>query len=438
MSVSSSYIFHMYKIILAIGILSGLTGCSHKSSQIVSRDFIDSLLNYYHEPAFSISNDSSLLFWKQRIHPDNPGFVSEIKYAGTLSTRFRLFGDIRDLLTADSVIRKVDRDFNHKEAQAELILMNYSILQHRFQDADEWLQKAKQTGLKRYDLLTASFDVDFELGRYFNAENALKELKSPDYGYFFRRSKMDHLNGLLDSSIRAMEEAANLEKNNPYLEQVARANTADLYVHAGELEKATELYVTCIRQNSADFHSIMGLGWIAWAADKNDSLAKKIFEFVLSKNKLPDALLKLTQLAQAKGEKSLEKKWARAFSLEATDSLYGHMYNKYMIELYTGILHDPLRAEQISEEELKNRATPQTYAWYAWSLFSNHKIEEAYKVFEKNISGRPLEGLELYWMGKLMKGMDKGYNAREFFKAAYINKFDLSPAAVKDLEENLE
>jgi len=316
--------------------------------------------------------------------------------------------------------------------------MNYSILQHRFKEADGYLQRAKQTGLKKYDHLAASFDVDFELGRYFSAGNALKELKSSDYGYFFRRSKMDHLNGLIDSSIQAMEKAASLEKNNPYLEQVALANAADLYVHAGELDKASELYEKCIQLNSADFHSITGLGWIALVGDQNDSLAEKIFEFVRIRNKLPDALFKLTQMAQLRGDTVSEKKWALAFFSEVTDSVYGNMYNKYMIELCTGILHDPVRAEQISKVELENRTTPQTYAWYVWTLFSNHKKQEAYKEFEKNVSGRPLETLELYWMGKMMKGMNKGYNAQEFFKAAYVNKYDLSPAQLKDLEMNLE
>jgi hypothetical protein len=87
---------------------------------------------------------------------------------------------------------------------------------------------------------------------------------------------------------------------------------------------------------------------------------------------------------------------------------------------------------------LENRATAQTYAWYAWSLFSNNKKKEAYEQFEKNVSGRPLEGLELYWMGKMMNGMNKEYNAQAFFKAAYINKYDLSPAILQDLEKQLD
>jgi hypothetical protein len=412
--------------------------CNHENGQIVSKIYIDSLISHYQEPAFARTNDSTMQFWRSRIDPKLPGIVNESKYAGTLALRFHLFGDIHDIKTADSLIRRLDSNFNHREAQAELTMVSYSILQHRFNEADTWLERAKQNGLKKYDQLTSSFDVDFELGRNFKAANELKELKSSgDYGYFFRLSKMDHLNGLLDSSIHAMIQAANQESNSPYLYQVALSNAADLYVHAGDLKVAADLYKKCLSINCADFHSLMGLGWIALSHDKNDSLSERIFEFVKGKNKLPDPLFKLTQMAQMTGDSMQEKKWALAFESEATENVYGNMYNKYMIELYTGILQNPSKAEEISRRELENRATAQTYAWYAWSLFSNNKKKEAYEVFEKNVSGRPLEGLELYWMGKMMQGMNKEYNARSFFKAALINKYDLNPAIREYLEKQL-
>jgi hypothetical protein len=430
----------MHKTRLALlPIIFSLFACSHEKPPVTSPVFIDSMINHYQEPVFARTNDSDIQFWRNRINPLLPGIASESKYAGTLSMRFHLFGDIQDIQTADSVMLKLDSDFNHKEAQADLTLLSYSILQHRFREADAFLEAAKRTGIKRYDLLTSSFDVDFELGRYFSAVNELKELKStPDYGYFFRRSKMDHLNGLLDSSIHAMMKAADLENSSPWLEQVALSNAADLYIHAGELEQAAGLYKKCIQMNSADFHSITGLGWIALVFDKNDSLAEKIFLFVHSKNKLPDPLYKLTQMAQTRGDSALENKYAHAFVSQASGRQYGNMYNKYLVELYTGILNNPSVAEKISKKELENRSTPQTYAWYAWSLFSNNKKQEAYEVFQNYVSGRPLEGLELYWMGKIMQGLNKGYNAKAFYKAAYLNKYDLSPGILKDLEKQLD
>ncbi len=211
-----------------------------------------------------------------------------------------------------------------------------------------------------------------------------------------------------------------------------------LYIHAGDLQKAASLYKECIHLNSVDFHSILGLGLIALVHDKNDTLAEKIFKFVLSKNNLPDPLFKLYQMAQQRGDKTLEKKYADEFVTKSTDTIYGRMYNKYVIEIYTGILNEPAKAEELAKDELNNRATPQTYAWYAYTLFENNKKDDAYKVFEQHVSGQPLEGLELYYMGKMMKGLDKGYNADAFFKAAEKNKYDLSPDMERDLEADLE
>lgn len=417
---------------------AGLAGCSRNKKQLISKDFIDSLISHYQEPVFSRINDSTLLFWKKRIRPQLPGIVSEMKYAAALSMRFHLYGDIQDIRLADSTIRKLDADFNHRESAAQLFLMRDAILQHRFTEAAAWLGKARNNGLKKYDWLTASFDVDFELGNYFNAAHALQELKGNDYGYQFRRSKMDHVRGLLDSSIQAMENAAQSEKNSPYLQQVALSNEGDLFIHAGNLEKAAALYIQCLRMNGADFHSLSGLGWIALVQDHNDTLAEKIFSFIRQKNKLPDAIYRLCLMAESRGDYLLQKKYAETFALQASDSVYGNMYNRYLIELYTGILNNQTRAESLAKKELENRATPQTHAWYAWTLFSGNKKDSALEYFQKNISGRPLEGLELYWMGKLLRGKNKGYDANAYFKAAYTNRFDLSPGTQHDLETLLQ
>jgi hypothetical protein len=57
----------------------------------------------------------------------------------------------------------------------------------------------------------------------------------------------------------------------------------------------------------------------------------------------------------------------------------------------------------IAEKEIVNRATPQTYAWLAWSLHRSNQDMKAMEVYKAHVSGKPLEALELYWMGKMMK-----------------------------------
>ena len=141
--------------------------------------------------------------------------VNEAKYAATLIARFHQTGDIRDVKMADSIIRAIDTLFHFKEAHPKLTLVSLSIMQHRFSLADSFLQQAKAIGLKRYEWLTALFDVSFEIGRYDNARISLNQLKADaDYGYYFRRSKNgSSAMGGSDSSISAMMKAADLAEN---------------------------------------------------------------------------------------------------------------------------------------------------------------------------------------------------------------------------------
>lgn len=416
-----------------------LASCHKNDKAIVQINFTDSLLSAYSKPVAIDINEKDLEFWKNRISPDHPDLINRSRYAGLLSNRFRLLGDIRDIRSADSILLLADSIFNHKEASVYLAMVGHCISEHRFRDAADYLQKAEQLGIKPYETCTATFDVDFELGYYPSAEMYLNRIRSSnDYGYLFRKSKLEHFKGNLDSAINSMQKALKWAGSDAGLQQAALSNEADLFLHAGELQEACAAYVQSIRLGASDLHSIIGIGWIALVHDKNDSLAEKIFRFVQTKTKSPELLFKLEQTAELKNDSNRQKKFANEFAEAVSDSLYGNMYDKYTIDLYTGILNDPLKAEGIAKKEIEGRPTPQTYAWYVWSLFCNNKKKEAYDTYEKYVSGKPLEGLELYYMGKLMKGLGKGYNAHEFFEAAVKNKYDLSPAKIKDLEKNLE
>jgi len=417
------------KLFGAFTALICLGACSHDKRPVVDAALIDSLINYYTPPAMAVINRRELGFWSSRINPSSPGFLNESKYAGCLMTAFRLFGDIDSLKKSDSVLEKIDRDYHHREASVQMAMSAHCISEHRFMEADSLLQQARRLGLRPYETLVASFDVDFELGRYPMAKTELNGIRSTnDFSYYFRRSKMDHLDGELDSSIHDMVRAAGLTAGNDYLKGVALANAGDLYLHAGDLSGAGNAYLECIRMNNADFHSWMGLGWIALSHDGNPILAEKIFRWVQSKMGLPDPLFRLAQTAAVRRDSTFERDAARAFVRQAEEPVYGRMYNKYLIQLYTGILQEPGRAEWLARDELNNRATPQTYAWYAWALLANHKKDQAYAVYREHVSGQPLEALELYWMGRLMESLNKNYNAREFYRAAAGTRYDLDPA----------
>ena len=413
-----------------------LSSCTTKDTATVDPAFADSLINHFTPTQLAITTDNNLAFWKKRMDslPDN--YVNGPKYASVLSSRFHLYGNIKDLLKADSLMKCSNEANQQKDPGIFRTLASFALLQHQFQQADSFLEKAVQIEGHTIPNTYLDFDIAFETGQYAKAGNLLKSLeKDKAYAWYFRKSKYDHYDGSLDSSIRNMQQAASKAADNKYLKQIALSNAADLSIHKGDLSAAYNLYRQSIKIDATDFHSIMGIGWIALVHDKNDTLAEKIFQFVHQHHDAPDALLKLNQVAEARGDIKLQQKYAGEFAKLASDKMYGNMYNKYLIDLYTGILNNPGKAVLLAEQETYSRPTPQVYAWYAWSLFCNNQKEKADEIFKGFVSQKPLEALELYYMGKMMQGLQKGFNAQQFFKAAYKNRYDLSPAKVKDLKE---
>lgn len=422
---------YLITTLLAISIF---TSCKNHQDPIVSATMVDSLIGNYKIPRAIKINDLDIQFWKTRISTNTPDYSNTTKYAAALITRFILSGNIEDLKRSDSLLMKISADYNSKEVGPVFSLIGHAILQHRFKEAAALLALAKTLGIKNYESAATSFDVNFELGSISLAIANLTAIKDEnDFGYQFRKSKMMHYNGELDSSLIAMQKAAENAGQNEGLKLAAVSNLGDLYIHAGEMDKAYQCFTDCIKINAADLHSMMGIGWIALVKDKNDTLAERLFRFVTTKTQSPEPLFKLIAVAEQRGDPLSALKYAKTFEQAVTDTLYGNMYNKYLIYLYTGILNQPQKAVALAKKELQNRNTPQTYAWYVWSLNYNNEKEEAYSIYRKHVSGKPLEGLELYWMGKMMLSLKKGYNAKQYLDEAAKNIYDLYPAVVKDL-----
>ena len=411
--------------------------CHQHPLTVTDNSFIDSQLQSNNTSLIRNLNEQDLVFWKKRSDSMPASYTDANRYAAMLARRFHLKGDIHDLHSADSIVHKINSAYREQEAGPLRTLAVYAIQQHKFAEAGQFVDKALALGSERYSSELLNFDVAFDLGQYDLAKNILQRIRSAnEYGYYFRKARFEHYAGNLELSTTDMRKAADLAGDHIGLKQAALSNLADLYLHAADVEQAATLYRQSLRLDAGDLHSLMALGWIALAHDRQDSLAEKIFLHIRSYSQSPDVLLKLAQVAQFRGDSTREKAYAQEFENIVTNSVYGNMYNKYLIDLYTGILQQPAKAVQLAEKELTNRRTAQTYSWYAWALYSNHQHNEALKIYDQFVSGKPLEGPELFYMGEMMKGMGKGYNATAFFKAAYQNRYDLGINRIQTLEKD--
>ena len=424
--------------VFAMYLLLSRISFGKNETAFVNTEIAVSSMLHYNDSAV-VKADEEIQFWKNRIAPNSADYTNAMRYAAALINRFHLTGNIADVKQSDSILLSVANTFKQTEAAPYLSLSSHAILQHQFVKADSFLTIAKTIGIKKYDAFAAGFDVNFELGQISNASLNLKGIQqTTDYGYQFRLSKLMHYKGEMDASIGAMKAAYEVSGSNTVFRQAALSNLGDLYIHAGDLQKATDCFTTCIKNNASDMHSFMGLAWIALLHDKNDSLAEELLQFVTTKTQSPEPLFKLIAVAQQRKNNEQEYQFAKAFEQAVIDVRYGNMYNKYLIQLYSGVLNNPAKVVTIAAAELQNRNTPQTNAWYAWALFKNGQQQDALKVFEEKVSGKPLEALELYWMGKLLQALNKPSMAMKYFYEAAKNKYDLNPAINSDLENCLQ
>lgn len=420
---------------IIILLLLTLTSCRHKEP-LVTAAFVDSLYRAYTPDSLIASNERDIDFWQSRIRKQPTGSINEAKYAAGLIERFKLKGNISDLYVADSILKKVDSFFGHKLSGPLLGLVSLSIMRHRFAQADTFLYEARGSGIRAYENNNLGFDVSFELGRYAQSAYYLKNLAAvKDFNYFFRRSKYDHLTGNTDSAFSAMRQALLLTGKNHAQLHLAWSMLGDLDLHRGNSEASASALQQALRTNPADMHAMLNLGWLSLVRDQDTLVAGKLFRLAILRTHLPDPYYKLYQMGQWQHDTVKTVAFARKFAALACDPQYGSMYSKYLIELYAGILHQPGRAEQLAYAELSNRATPQTYTWYAYSLLCNNKAEKAYQVFRQQIQGKPIEGVELFYAGKVLKNIGHGLDADKCFDAALQNRYDLSPFMIEDIEK---
>lgn len=425
-------------LFILAALLAGLTACHNQPSTLADPHFTDSLITHGQPAAQEKLLSQELIFWKNRLDSQPGAFTALARYAGLRGQHFHNSGEMSDLAVADSIYRCLNREYKGNEAGILRAWASLNITRHRFREADSLVQLAMQAGSEQYATTLLSFDTKFELGSYLLAERALQScIATNEYGYFFRLAKWKHFQGETDSALYYMQKAADWSGNSLFLRQTALSNLADLYMHEGGFTKAARLYTGILKQNPADYHSLRGLGRIQLLHDKHPASAEKVFRYISVQNALPDPLYDMVWVAEQEGDSALQQTYATVFVQKAGDSAYGAMYHKYLLELYTGILHKPVLAISIAEEETRNRPTPQAFAWLAWSLHMGGDDARAMKVYLDHVSGKPLEALELYWMGKLMQAVGKQYIAHAFFTAAAKNRYDLSPLKQKDLAQYL-
>lgn len=424
----------MYRCLLfncLIGFSLFLT-CCKSPEQPVSAAWVHQQLSKWEKPSPRAERlNADMTFWLARLNQHADSYTAGMHLASDLVQRFHLSGDMQDIVRADSLYQSLLAVYGHGEAGLFRSLATLNITRHRFAEADVQAEQAYALGSERYGSELILFDTRLETGAYIQASKALKDCAAPNqYGYFFRMSKWKHWQGETDSAMYYMQQAALQAGASPVLQEAANGNLADLYLHDGQTGRAAELYQDILRKNPAESHAWKGLARIVLLRDHNTALADSIILAISRHYALPDPWYDRIAVAEERKDTAKAVEYAAFFAQKAGDSIYGNMYNRYLIDVYTGLLHQPMKALALAEKEMKGRATPQTWCWLAWAQHCAGMDAAAKQTYRLHVSGKPLEAPELYQMGMLMKETGRDAQANAYFKAALQNRYDLSPFKV--------
>ena len=271
-------------------------------------------------------------FWQSRID-NNPGdIVSISRLAGIMARRFSYSGNISDLHASDSlynIVHSFNRNTNSATFRA---LAANCITQHRFKQAEAFIDTALALGGDKYLSILQEFDVAIELGNYPRARQSLKNLANKNsFDYLIRESKYnDQVNGDLEKAIGLMEKAyATLPANpSPSLYVWIKSNLGDMYGHANRFRESYTSYLEALAKDPHDYHALKGIAWLAFSHDKDVVNAKKIINYLKQQHPIPDYELLLAEFAAYEKDSVAQKKHQQTFLAAIQNEMYGDMYNK--------------------------------------------------------------------------------------------------------------
>ncbi|MFL5745145.1 MAG: tetratricopeptide repeat protein [Niastella sp.] len=422
---------------LLIGML--FTGCRHQPITN-PKDYTA----YLHEqPNIRLQNiNTELDFWKSKLTHAPGDIIAESKIAGLLTKRFGYSGDIHEIHQADSLYRVVNY-LNHINSSGTFrSLATNCITQHRFLQAQTYIDSALALGDDKFQTVLMEFDVAMELGNRYRARKALNSLvDKTSFEYLIREAKYkDHVEGNLDAAITLMEKAYDKIKDYPApaLLLWTKTNLGDFYGHANRYKESYQCYLDVLAKDPHYYHALKGIAWMAFSHDKDVINARKIITYLQQRHPVPDYELLLSQMAAWEQDSITYKQHMDNFISTTHNALYGGMYNKYLFHIEADELNNALQCLQLAQQEVAHRPTPEAFSWLAWAYCKNGDVQQAMKTARLYVANKCFEPDALFYLGKIYQAGGQKKTAREYLQAAQRSAYELGPVVSKQITESLK
>ncbi|MTE27668.1 tetratricopeptide repeat protein [Winogradskyella ouciana] len=381
---------------------------------------------------------SNAQFWTDKLKSNPDEFPYLVKRAGEYTQIFNATGNIDYLIKAEKdLIKSIEQTNGIYASQYRALASNY-ISQHRFKEALELLEKAKENGEKLNSTKKMLFDVHLELGNYMHAESYLEEIKNKsDFDYLIRLAKWEDHKGNLDGAIEQMEKAAAIAEasNLKDIKQWSYTNLADFYGHAGEIKKSYNHYLKALELDPNDAYAKKGIAWILYSHENNPDEALKILDHISTYYHAPDYDLLKAEIADFMNDSELKSEAINNYKEAVRNEMYGDMYNKYNVTLYAEDMLLPEEALAIAKKEVENRPTPQSYDLLAWSYFKIGDVEKANAIVEEYVEGQTYEPGVLYHIAEIYKAVGKTEKVKELKSELVASLYELGPTMAPKIKQ---
>jgi tetratricopeptide (TPR) repeat protein len=386
--------------------------------------------------------DEELSFWQNKLTNAPGDIIAESKIASLFAKRFSYSGNIAEIHQADSLYHQVNY-LNHTTSSGTFrSLAANCITQHRFLQAQQYIDSALVLGDDKFLTVLMEFDVAMELGDRYRARKALNSLADKNnFDYLIREAKYkDLVEGDLDAAIVLFEKAYDKIKDNPSpgLYLWIKSNLGDFYGHANRYQESYKCYLDVLSKDPHYYHALKGIAWLAFSHDKDVANARKIVVYLQQRHPIPDYELLLSQMAALEQDSVQYKKHIAAFVAATDKDLYGGMYNKYLFNIEADELNNAARCLQIAREEVAHRPTPEAYSWLAWAYCRNGEVTKAMETARQHVAGKCFEPDVMFYLGKIYQAGGEPAKAREYFKAAQESAYELGPVMSGRINESLK
>jgi len=430
----------MKKILILLTVFAFIS-CNNKNE---SNDEIATVTNKEDYNKYLSTKDNSAYeaalsqkeFWNKRLAPDSSGVGDLGPLAGGYSALFAATGNVENLQKAERLQKKAIKiSAKSKDGYTRALAKTY-ISQHRFKEAKQILEESYKGVSNKHETELMLFDVYMELGEYDKAYEMLNKVKNNgDYNYLIRVSKWNDHKGDLDTAIEYMEKAKAIAESggNKSLRIWTYSNIADFYGHAGRIDDAYKYYLKTLELEPDNPYVKKGLAWIAYSYEKNTEEANRILDSVMVNHKSPNYYLLKAKMADFNDNQEEVEANHKKFVTMVSDTLYGGMYNTYLIELYADT--NPEKALTLAKKEITNRATPEIYSLLALAQLETGNTEEALQTIEDHVEGKTFEPKARYVSALVYKANNQEEKVETLKSELKGSFYELGPNLAKKIAQ---